>query len=42
VRELGLYSYQILYEIESDDLIEVLAVIHKQQHLELEEIRRDQ
>ena len=38
VRELSLYSYRILYEIKSDDLIEVLAVIHKRQHLEVEEI----
>ena len=42
VRELGLYSYRILYEIKSDDLIEVLAVIHKRQHLEVDEIPRDQ
>ena len=42
VRELGLYSYRILYEIKSDDLIEVLAVIHKRQHLEAEEIPRGQ
>ncbi len=42
VRELGLYSYRILYEIKSNDLIEVLAVIHKRQHLELEDIPREQ
>lgn len=42
VRELGLYSYRILYEIKSDDLIEVLAVIHKRQHVEVEDIPRDQ
>lgn len=42
VRELGLYSYRILYEIKSDNLIEVLAVIHKRQHLEIEEIPREQ
>ncbi|MCP3871308.1 MAG: type II toxin-antitoxin system RelE/ParE family toxin [Gammaproteobacteria bacterium] len=42
VRELGLYSYRILYEIKFDDLIEVLAVIHKRQHLEAEEIPKDQ
>ena len=42
VRELRLYSYRILYEIKSDDLIEVLAVVHKRQHLEAEEIPRDQ
>jgi plasmid stabilization system protein ParE len=40
VRELGLYSYRILYEIKSDNLIEVLAVIHKRQHLEPEDIPR--
>jgi toxin ParE1/3/4 len=36
VWELGLYSYRIIYEIKSDDFIEVLAVIHKRQHLEAE------
>jgi len=41
VRELSLYSYRILYEIKSDVLIEVLAVIHKRQHLEAEEIPRE-
>lgn len=40
VRELGLYSYRILDEIKSDDLIEVLAVIHKRRHVEPEEIPR--
>ncbi len=42
VRELSLYSYRILYEIKSDALIEVLAVIHKRQHLETEDIPREQ
>ncbi len=42
VRELGLYSYRIVYEIKSDKLIEVLAVIHKRQHLEAEDIPRGQ
>ncbi len=42
VRELGLYSYRILYEIKSDDLIEVLAVIHKRRHVEAEDLPRDQ
>lgn len=42
VRELSLYSYRILYEIKSDNLIEVLAVIHKRQHLEAEKIPRNQ
>ena len=42
VRELSLYSYRILYEIKSYKLIEVLAVIHKRQHLEAEDIPRDQ
>ena len=42
VRELSLYSYRILYEIKSDKLIEVLAVIHKRQHLEAEEIPREE
>jgi plasmid stabilization system protein ParE len=41
VRELGLYSYRILYEIKPDNLIEVLAVIHKRQHLEPEDIPRN-
>ncbi len=42
VRELSLYSYRILYEIKTDDFIEVLAVIHKRQHLEAEEIPGNQ
>ena len=42
VRELGLYSYRILYEIKSDDLIEVLAVIHKRRDLQIDDIPRDQ
>jgi plasmid stabilization system protein ParE len=41
VRELNLYSYRILYEIKSDSHIEVLAVIHKRQHLEVEDIPRE-
>lgn len=41
VRELGIYSYRILYEIESDRFIDVLAVIHKRQHVEPEDIPRE-
>jgi plasmid stabilization system protein ParE len=41
VRELGHYSYRIIYEIKPDHLIEVLAVIHKRQHVELEDIPRE-
>jgi len=40
VRELSLYSYRILYEITSDNLIKVLAVIHKRQHLQTDDIPR--
>jgi toxin ParE1/3/4 len=42
VRELGLYSYRILYEIKPDNLIEVLAVIHKRRHMEPDDIPREQ
>nr|VFJ44102.1 MAG: Plasmid stabilization system protein ParE [Candidatus Kentron sp. DK] len=42
VRKLGLYSYRILYEIKSDNLIEVLAVIHKRRQVEPEDIPRNQ
>ncbi|MGD8913809.1 MAG: type II toxin-antitoxin system RelE/ParE family toxin [Candidatus Thiodiazotropha sp.] len=42
VRELGLYSYRILYEINPENLIEVLAVIHKRRHLEPEDIPQSQ
>ncbi len=42
VRELSLYSYRVLYEIKSEHLIEVLAVIHKRRHLEAEDILREQ
>jgi toxin ParE1/3/4 len=41
VRELRLYSYRILYEIKPDNFIEVLAVIHKRQRLEPEDIPRN-
>ena len=42
VRELGLYSYRIIYEIKSEHLIEVLAVIHKRQHVESDDIPKGQ
>jgi toxin ParE1/3/4 len=42
VRELGLYSYRIIYEIKPDHLIEVLALIHKRRDLQPEEIPREQ
>ena len=42
VRELSLFSYRILYQITSDHLIEVLAVIHKRQHLEPDDIPKSQ
>ena len=41
IRELSLYSYRIIYEIKPDTLIEVLAVIHKRQHVEQEHIPRN-
>lgn len=42
VREIPLYSYRILYEIKSDDLVEVLAVIHKRRDLRPDELPREQ
>lgn len=41
VRELGLYSYRIIYEIKPGHFIEVLAVIHKRRHVEPEDIPRE-
>lgn len=41
VRELGLYSYRIIYEIKPDNLIEVLALIHKRRHVEPDDIPRE-
>lgn len=41
VRELGIYSYRILYEIKTDHLVDVLAVIHKRRHVEPEDIPRE-
>ena len=41
IRELSLYSYRIIYEIKTKH-IEVLAVIHKRQDLQTEEILREQ
>jgi len=40
VRELSLYSYRIIYEIKTS-YVEVLAVIHKRQDLQAEEILRE-
>lgn len=40
VRELSLYSYRIIYEIKASH-VEVLAVIHKRQDLQADEILRD-
>ncbi|MBK8972051.1 MAG: type II toxin-antitoxin system RelE/ParE family toxin [Hahellaceae bacterium] len=34
LREVPLYSYRILYQIKPDQLIEVLAVIHKRRGLQ--------
>ena len=41
VRELGFYSYRIIYEIKSNHLIEILTVIHKRQHLKSEDVPRE-
>lgn len=38
VREIQLYSYRILYEIKPDNLINVLAVIHKRRDLQPDDI----
>jgi len=40
IRERSLYSYRILYEIKSADLVVVLALIHKRQHLESDDVPR--
>ena len=40
VRELSLYSYRIIYEIKACH-VEVLAVIHKRQDLQADEILRE-
>ena len=40
IRELPLYSYRIIYEIKTSQ-IELLAVIHKRQDLQSEEILRE-
>ena len=37
IRELSLYSYRIIYEIKSQSIF-VLAVVHKRQHLQAEDI----
>jgi len=36
--ELALYSYRIIYEVKTDDLVEVLAVIHKRQDFTAEDL----
>jgi len=32
IRKLEQYSYRIIYEIKTDNVIEILAVIHKRQN----------
>lgn len=41
VRELPIHSYRILYEINPDNLVIVLAVIHKRRNLQPGEIPRE-
>ena len=41
VREVPLYTYRIIFEIKSDSLIEVLAVIHKRRDLLPEDVPRE-
>jgi plasmid stabilization system protein ParE len=36
--ELALYSYRIIYEIKKDELVEVLAVIHKRRDFSAEDL----
>ena len=38
IRELSSYSYRIIYEVKTDDLVEVLAVIHKRQDFTAEDL----
>jgi plasmid stabilization system protein ParE len=38
IKELSLYSYRIIYEIKTEDLIEVLAVIHKRQNFTADDL----
>ena len=37
-RELSQYSYRIIYEIKTEDLIEILAVIHKRQNFTADDL----
>ena len=39
IKELSLYSYRIIYEINNQDIF-VLSVIHKRRNLEISEIDR--
>ncbi len=38
IRELGQYSYRIIYEIKPENLIEILAVIHKRQNFTADDL----
>ncbi len=38
IREIAMYSYRIIYEIKTDDDIEILAVIHKRQDFTEEDL----
>ncbi len=38
IREVSLYSYRIIYELKEAGQVDILAVIHKRQHLSAEDI----
>ncbi|MCH8498500.1 MAG: type II toxin-antitoxin system RelE/ParE family toxin [Marinobacter sp.] len=40
VREIGLYSYRIMYELKQNGQVSILAIIHKRRHIEPTQIPR--
>ena len=40
LRELSIYTYRIVYQIQDNDAVEILAVVHKRRAIRTEDIAR--
>ena len=40
LRELSIYTYRILYQIQDNGAVEILAIVHKRRAIRVEDIGR--
>ena len=40
IRELSIYTYRVLYEIQDDGAVEILAIVHKRRAMKSEDVER--